>query len=99
MINFQSGNTPSAKEINAALYDFGLHHPLPIGKRMYAEYKNHGRYWYPGSAADQPDEFWEDISTFEWLALWVEHVKPLASVHAKQDKKDVIEKLKQGGTL
>lgn len=90
---------PSASVIQTALLDFGFHHPLPIVFRMYAEYVNNKKYWYAGEGADQPDEFWEDISTMQWLKLYVEHVTPLSQVQASVSQEDVISRLQRGGSL
>ena len=94
-----SSDPPTAKEINDALHDFGFHHPLSVVKRMFAEYVNNKKYWYGENGIDQPDEYWEDISTMNWLRLWVEHVAPLAQVQAQVSQEDAISRLRRGGTL
>lgn len=99
MTDFQSGKPPSAKEITDALADFGLYHPLPIAKRMYSEYVNNKKYWYGDIAADQPDDYWKDIATMNWLSLYIDHVIPLAINQQSISQEDVIDRLKRGGNL
>jgi len=99
MINFQSTDPPTIKDINDALSDFGFYHPIETVTRMYAEYINNKKYWYGDNGIDQPDEYWHDISTMNWLKLWVEHVRPVAQLQDKEEKDDVIARLRAGKSL
>lgn len=77
MQQFQSDDPPSADIIEAALVDFGYYHAPKDAKRMYAELTNHHLLGYAGGVLDQPDEYWDDMATMQWLSLWVKHVAPM----------------------
>lgn len=80
MKQFLSGNPPMPYEIEEALLDFGFYHALPEVCRMYAELTNNKRYGYAGGVQDQPPEYWRDMSTMNWLKLYVEEVLPTAGL-------------------
>lgn len=67
---------PPIHEIDDALRDFGFYHrPIEV-QRMYSQLQNHGNLGYPGAVLDQPEEYWRDMATMNWLRLWVKIVKP-----------------------
>lgn len=77
MTHFQSANPPTHEEIENALLDFGFYHTFTQVSRMFAEYTNKGLLGYSGGVLEQPDEYWDDIATMQWLKLYVEHVAPM----------------------
>jgi hypothetical protein len=97
---FNDAAPPSRENIEDALEDFGLYHDFTTAIRMYAEYKNNKRYWYPGAGVDQPNEYWADIATMNWLTLWHEHVKPFSeslAIFDDSEREDIIDRLRKGG--
>lgn len=90
------GNAPDPHDIDDAIQDYGFYHSPEQVKRMYAEYVNNNLLGYSGGVLEQPDEYWYDISTMNWLKLWVEHVLPLAD---DTPHTDIIEHLRAGGSL
>ncbi len=92
MQTFMKSDPPSALEISNALIDFGFYHEFSEVARMYAELQNNKLLGYSGGVNEQPSEYWQDISTMRWLALWVEHVAPLP----RMKQESWIDKIKQG---
>lgn len=77
MQHFQSESPPSNEDIEDALLDFGFYHTVGQVTRMYAEYTNKGLLGYAGGVLEQPDEYWDDMATMQWLSLYVKHVAPM----------------------
>jgi hypothetical protein len=92
---FLSTDDPNPADLDKALVDFGFFHNVKDVKRMYAEYVNNKRYGYKGAVLDQPDEYWEDMSTMHLIKLWVESRKGV--FHMEQV--DVIDQLRKTGRL
>lgn len=87
---------PPVETIEAALLDFGFwHRPIEV-QRMYSYLINYNQLGYAGGVLDQPDEYFEDMTTIQYLRLWVEHAKPLIM---PDDTPDIIDHLKNGGNL
>lgn len=74
MQQFCSNSEPNVETIETVLEDFGFYHTWLDVLRMYAEYSNHGHYGYAGGVLDQPQEYWDDMTTMKWLELWVKHI-------------------------
>ena len=99
MQRFLAGNTPQAHEIEEALLDFGFYHRLHEVTRMYAEYTNRNLLGYAGGVNEQPEEYWRDMSTMQWLKLYVEQVLPTAGAIPQESVFDQLRNNRGFGTM
>jgi len=90
---FLNPTPPAAVDIEAALEDFGFCHDLLDVGRMYAGLSNHGHLGYAGGVLDQPEEYWQDMSTMRWLEMWVQYVATMPRL----EPKSVFETLQKEG--